>query len=77
MVNVDEDFPVADARNNLAQALKTGAIRCHDAVKLHSAFRLLEQTVAVEETVFVGNRVLIPAEHFFAFILQGQGQAEL
>ena len=77
MVDVDEDFPVADARDDPAQALKTRAIRGNDAVELHAAFGFLEQSVAVQKFVLLRDGILIPAGHFFALVLQGQRETKL
>ena len=77
MVNIDKNFPAADAGNHFAKTFNTRAIGGNDAVKFHAGARFLEQAILVEKAIFVGNGVLIPANHFFTLILQRQGQAEL
>src|SRR6516162_3393520 len=77
MINIDEDIPVRDALAGLAQPLKTRAIRGDDTVKFHSWSWFLEQAVAIKKAVFIRDDVLIPANHAFAFALQGQRQADL
>jgi len=77
MVNVDENFPVADALASFAEALKTRAIGRDDTVKFLSASGFLEQAVGVEKFQFLRNGVLIPANDLFAFVLEREGEAEL
>jgi hypothetical protein len=77
MVNVDENFPMADTSAEPAQALEACAIGGDDAVKFHSALRLLEQSIPIEELVFLRNGIFIPAINFFPFIFERQRQTQL
>ncbi len=49
MVNVDENFPVADACAGFSKPLETCAIGRDDAVELLSALGFLEQAVGIEK----------------------------
>jgi hypothetical protein len=77
MVNVDENFPMADAPADLAQTLETRAVGGDDAVEFHAAFRLLEQSILTEEFVFLREWIFIPAKNLFAFALERQCKTEL
>ena len=77
MVNVDENFPVGDALAGLAEPLETRAVGGDDAVEFLAALRFLKQAVGVEKFVFLRDGILVPADDFFAFVLQRQREAEL
>src|ERR1017187_328992 len=77
MVNVDENFPVRDALADLSQALKARAIGGDDTVEFPAGFRLLKQSGGVEKFVFLRKEILVPADDFFAFVLERQREAEL
>ena len=47
------------------------------AVEVQSLFRFLQDAVRIEELVFLRHDVLVPANDFFAFIAQRQGEAKL
>ena len=58
MVNVDENFPVADALAGFAQPLKTRAVGGDDAVEFFAGLRFFKQPVGVEKFVFLRNGVV-------------------
>jgi hypothetical protein len=77
MVNVDENFPVRDVLADPAKTLKARAIGGDDTVEFHPGLWLLHKAVPVEKLVFLRQAVLIPANDFFAFVLERQREAEL
>src|SRR5688572_5502026 len=77
MVNVDERLAAGDERTHSAESLETGAVGGDDAVKFHPRFWLLDDTVPIEEAVFLWDQVLIPADGFFALIAEREGQTQL
>src|SRR5665213_3090809 len=77
MVNVDENFPVADAFANLAEPLEAGAVGGDDAVEFFAALRFFNQPVAGEKFIFQRDGVLVPDGDVFAFVLQRERQSEL
>jgi hypothetical protein len=77
VVNVDENFPLRNASAGLAQPLEAGAVYGNDTIEFETTPRLLEQSVGVQKFVFLRDRVLVPANDFFAFVLQRQRQPEL
>jgi len=68
---------MADAPADLAQTLETRAVGGDDAVKFHAAFRLLEQSILIEEFVFLRDGIFIPAKNLFAIVLERQCKTEL
>jgi hypothetical protein len=77
MVNVDENFPVRDALADLSKALEARAIGGDDTVEFHPGLWLLKQSVRVEKFVFLRKEIFVPADDFFAFVLERQREAEL
>jgi hypothetical protein len=76
MVNVDENFPVADALATLPSRSKARAIGGDDAVEF-CRVSVFETGRRVEEFVFLRDGIFVPANNFFAFVLQRQREAEL
>src|SRR2546422_7619531 len=74
MIDIDEDLATGDAGADFSEAIKTRRIGGDHAVKFMPLLRLLKEMVGIEELVFLGERVFVPAPDFFAFGTEGEGQ---
>ena len=77
VINVDENFAIADAFADLAEAVEAGAIGGDDAVEFFAVLRLVEQSFGIEKFVFLRDGVLVPDGDFFAGVAKGEGEGDL
>src|SRR6185369_1333766 len=77
VIDIDEDATAADALPHRSEPFETGGIRRDHTVKFHAAPRLLNHSGRIQEFIFLGNAILVPAGHFLPLVLQGQSQPEL
>ena len=68
MINVDEDFPVADAVADFAEPLKARAVGGDDTVKFFAAPRFFKQSLGVEKFIFLRDGILVPDGDSFTFV---------
>src|SRR5579884_2802486 len=77
MVNIDEQFALADVPPSLAQAFETGRIGRNNAIEFLARFWPLHKFIGIEKCQLIGHRVLIPAGDFFALIAQRKRHCQL
>src|SRR5436190_23899255 len=61
MVNVDEEFAVANTGTDGPETLKTRGVCGNNAIKLQASLRPLQNHVRVEEFIFLRHSILVPA----------------
>jgi hypothetical protein len=77
VIDVDQVFVIHDTRTDFSEAFETRAVHGDDTIEFPSRFRFLKRSVTIKEAVFIGDRVLVPADDFLSFISQGERQSEL
>jgi hypothetical protein len=71
VIDVDQELAVGNAWGDGTQALEAGRVGSDYAIEFKTCLGFLEEMIRIEKLLLLRIAVFIPADDFFALVLQG------